>query len=163
MSERSIVPPPPEEFSVRDYLGAHPFFAALPAELLDVVAPCAFDVRVPAQSKVFRQDTAADHFYVVLDGEVTVEVPAITGEPAKLQILGPGKILGWSWLIPPHLWHFDARATQPSRLLQLDGQRLREFCRSNPALGYPLLERAAVLMMERLDEARQRVIESYVG
>lgn len=159
----STVPPPPEQFSVSDYLRSHPFFSSLAPELLDEVAPHAFELRVPSQSKVFRQDAAADHFYVVLDGEVTVEVPAIQGEPARLQLLGPGKILGWSWLIPPHRWHFDARATKPSRLLQLDGARLRDFCRNNPVLGYPLLERAAILMMERLGEARLRVIESYTG
>jgi len=163
MFKQDTIPPPAPNFSIRQYLEQHPFFAGLPAPLLSVVVPAAEEINVEAQCKVFRQETAADHFYVVLDGQVAVEVPAVAGEPAQLQTLGPGKLLGWSWLIPPHRWHFDARALQPTRLLRLDGQRLREWCRANPELGYPLLEREASLMMERLREARLRVMEAHVG
>ena len=163
MTEPVSIAPPPEGFAIRGYLEQHPFFSGLPLELIDIIVPHAQEIAVSTQTKVFRQDTDAEFFYVVLAGEVQIEVPSLVGEPAIIQKLGPGKILGWSWLIPPHRWHFDARATAPTRLLQLDGKALRETCRQDTRLGYPLLERAAVLMMERLEAARRQVMETYTG
>lgn len=163
MFDTNTIPPPDKGTDLRPYLDAHPFFKGLPPELIDLILSCAEEIEVPEQTKVFRQDTDADVFYVVLDGLVQVEVPSIVGEPAALQQLGPGKILGWSWLIPPHRWHFDARAQRATRLLKLDGKKVREVCRNDPRLGYPLLERASVLMMERLEAARRQVMENYTG
>lgn len=163
MFDTKTIPPPASGFSVRTYLDEHPFFSGLPPALLDLLERNATEVAVGAQHKIFKQDGDADAFYVLLEGQAQVEVPAVTGEPALLQKLGAGKILGWSWLIPPHRWHFDARALCDSRLLKLDGKALREECRRDTTLGYPLLERASGLMMERLEAARRQVMENYRG
>ena len=53
-----------------------------------------------------------------------------------LQVLGPGDVLGWSWLFPPFEWHFSARALEPCRVVALNGaalliraEEVREFFR----------------------------------
>ena len=31
-------------------------------------------------------------------------------EVVKIDEVGPSDLLGWSWIFPPYVWHFDARA-----------------------------------------------------
>jgi CRP-like cAMP-binding protein len=105
----------------------------------------------------------ADKFYVLREGKVGVEIPAISGEPLRIQTVGNGGLLGWSWLIPPYRWLFDARALVASDIIVMDGARLRDECEKDNVLGYQLMKRFAVLMAERLNASRQAAISQHNG
>jgi hypothetical protein len=81
----------------------------------------------------------------------------------RVQTLGNGGVLGWSWLIPPYRWLFDARALTASDIIVIDGVKLRAQCDVDPSLGYTLMKRFAVLMAERLNASRLVAIKQYVG
>lgn len=149
--------------ALRTYLGQLSFFSGLSGPQVDSLASCASATRFNAQQRVFKSDTDADKFYIVRDGKVGVEIPAIAGEPLRIQTLGNGGVLGWSWLIPPYRWLFDARALVPSDIIVMDGARLRELCEKDNALGYQLMKRFAVLMAERLNASRIAAIKEYSG
>jgi len=149
--------------SIRAYLEQHEFVRGLSPEYLDLVEEHVTEEKFAPQQCVFAQDTEADHFYIVREGQVDVEIPSLVGAPAVLQSLSSGSVLGWSWLIPPYQWHFEARATKPSTLLVFDGKQLRDRCENDPAFGYEMLKRFAALMMNRLVAARIQVIESFEG
>ena len=70
-------------------------------------------------------------------------------------------LLGWSWLLPPYRWHFDARALDPVRAIAFDGACLRGKCDADPALGYELMQRFAQVMVERLQATRLRLLDVY--
>ena len=41
------------------------------------------------------------------------------GRPdVAIETLGPGAVLGWSWLFPPHTWQFGAVATEPTLTIE---------------------------------------------
>lgn len=145
------------------YLAQHPIFKGLKQEHIALIGSLARLVEFDAQQRVFEQDKPAKHFYIVRSGSVTVEIPSIDGEPLAIQKLGSGSMLGWSWLIAPYRWAFDARATSPSSVIAVDGERLRAACEADPQLGYELLKRFAVLMAERLNAARRAAIRHYAG
>ncbi|MDH3280018.1 MAG: cyclic nucleotide-binding domain-containing protein [Gammaproteobacteria bacterium] len=149
--------------SIRTYLEEHEFFRGLAPEYLDAIDTHVTEEEYAAQQCVFAQDTEANHFYIVTAGQVDVEVPSLVGAPLVLQSLTEGSVLGWSWLIHPYKWHFEARAIKPSTLLVFDGRQLRARCESDPAFGYELLKRFAALMMHRLEAARIQAIEAFEG
>jgi len=140
---------------------SHPLFRGLAGELQSRVIEGATIREIDSQHLVFHQDKQASELFLVLDGAVDVEIPALVGAPALIQTLGPGSALGWSWMFAPHRWHFDARAAVPTTLLCVDARALRDYCDAHPAQGYELVKRVAAMMMERLDAARQRVIRLY--
>ncbi len=78
-----------------------------------------------------------------------------------LQTIGAEEILGWSWLIPPYQWRFDARAVELTRAIALDGQCLRNKCEANSRLGYELLKRVAQVFAERLLATRLQLLDVY--
>jgi CRP/FNR family cyclic AMP-dependent transcriptional regulator len=148
---------------IRTYLGQLPFFSGLTTAQVDLLGTFASAARYNAQQRVFKSDTDAEKFYIVRDGKVGVEIPAVAGEPLRIQTLGNGGVLGWSWLLPPYRWSFDARALAPSDIIAIDGVRLRERCETDNALGYQLMKRFAVLMAERLNASRVAAIKQYAG
>ncbi len=148
--------------TAREYLAAHPFFSDMSDEHLDFLASCATDMSAEADSSLFKQGDHANRFFIVREGHVVVEVPALYGPALEIQNLGADQLLGWSWLISPYQWDFQARAAEASRLWQFDGERVLAKCESDPAFGYELLKRFTVLMSERLTAARRKMMDQWV-
>jgi CRP-like cAMP-binding protein len=78
-----------------------------------------------------------------------------------LDAVGEGAVLDAAWLIPPYRWQFDARAVTSVRVVALDATCLRARCEERPALGYRLMQRTAMIMQQRLEAARVRLLDLY--
>lgn len=137
------------------------FFRGLPAEHLAFLTAHAAEKRLNADDVLFRHGDAAGHFYLVADGSISVEVAALEGPPLEMQELGPGAVLGWSWLIAPYKWSFQARAKVPSTVVEFDGTAILAHCDAEPMFGYELLKRFSSLMSERLEFARRKMMEEW--
>jgi CRP/FNR family transcriptional regulator, cyclic AMP receptor protein len=137
------------------------FFAGLDREYVDFLAEHASERQFEQDELLFRHDEPAGHFYLVLGGSVVLEVPAITGPALEVQQVGEGHVLGWSWLIPPYKWSFNARAEVPATVLEFDGKPILARCEKDPQFGYQLLRRFSALMSERLEAARLRMIDQW--
>lgn len=147
--------------SIKAYLIEHDFLQGMSPEFLELMARHVVEEEFSTQQCVFQQDSIAKHFYIIKNGNVDVEVPSLVGAPLVLQSLSKGAVLGWSWLIAPYKWHFEAHATQPSTLLTFDADALRDHCERDPKFGYDILKRFAALMMQRLEAARIQAIEAF--
>lgn len=87
----------------------HPLFDGLEQSDVDFLADCAVTREIDANASLFRYDDPADRFFILRSGQVAIEIAALEGPPLELQRLQPGEVLGWSWLIPPFRWSFQAR------------------------------------------------------
>lgn len=147
--------------SITEYLSAHEFFSELSEDVLKFLCECASTRKIKKGQILFRQDERADKFYVVRNGRISVQIPAIMGPALEIQALGKDQVLGWSWLISPYQWHFQAKTEEDSELLEFDGAAILARCEQEPKFGFELLKRFAALMSERLDAARQRMIDEW--
>ena len=138
-----------------------PLFAGLDAESLELIAGCASNVRFAAGDVVFREGDEANVFYVVRHGSIAIELYSPPRGGMTIETISPGEVLGWSWLFPPHRWHFDARALTQVRATAFDGACLRGKCEDDPAFGYELMQRFAQVMLERLQWTRLRLMDVY--
>jgi len=142
-------------------LAEHPFFQGLAPEYLRVLVGCASNVRFEAGQQIFREGEEANEFYLIRHGKVALEVYVPGRGSITIQTLGVGEILGWSWLVPPYQWRFDARAVELVRAIALDGKCLRTKCEDDPRLGFALLKRFAHVMTERLQATRLQLLDVY--
>jgi CRP-like cAMP-binding protein len=142
-------------------LSGHPFFAGLKPEYLALIAGCGRNVHFSAGAYLAREGDAADRFFAIRSGRVAVETHAPPQGSLMLQTLGEGEILGWSWLFPPYIWQFDARALEEVRATAFDGACLRAKCENDPALGYDLMKRLAHLVSRRLEAATRQLLDVY--
>lgn len=137
------------------------FFSLLEPADREWLAEQATETRFEEGQLVARQGDEANRFFLVLEGELLVEVPAITGPPLEVTRLGPGKIFGWSWLIEPYRWHFNARAAVATRVLDFDGRAILERAEAEPKFGYALLRRFSALMGTRLESAQRKMMDQW--
>ena len=147
--------------SLDELLAEVPFLDGLGAGRLALLAGCAQNVHFDAGAHIFREGDEADVFYVVRHGSVAIENFVPARGAVTIETIGAGEALGWSWLFPPHRWHFDARALSSVRAIGFDGACLRGKCEADPALGYEVLGRFAQLLIERLQWTRLRLLDVY--
>lgn len=147
--------------TLSEYLPEHPFFAGLDPAAMDLMVGCARNVHFREGEALFRTGEPADTFYVVRHGRVALDVHDPHRGTLVIASLGEGEVVGWSWLVAPHRWMFDARATTAVSAVAMDGACLRDKCDADPVLGYALMQRVAHVMYERLQDARMRLLDMY--
>lgn len=147
--------------SIKKYLTNNEFFSGLAEESLDFLVEHAVERSLRKDEILFHHGTQADRFYLMASGSISVEVAAIEGPSLQLQNLGPGAVIGWSWLIAPYKWAFQARAEEPAKVVEFDGNAVLSRCEQDPKFGYELLKRFSALMSERLQFARRKMMEAW--
>jgi CRP/FNR family cyclic AMP-dependent transcriptional regulator len=98
---------------------------------------------------------------LVRSGRVALHIDMPGRGDLRIQTVGPGEILGWSWLIYPYKWHFSGVAVAETRAIALDGECLRTKCEKDPHFGYEMLKRLAQVMERRLDATRLQLLDIY--
>lgn len=146
--------------TIAEYLPEHPFFAGLDPAALELAAGCAVNVHFRPGEFLFHEGDPADTFYVLRHGRVSVQMRTPT-EDVVLDTAHDGDVIGWSWLIAPYRWTFDARATDDTTAIAFDGACLRTKCEADATLGYALLQRVVQVMSARLHSARVRLLDLY--
>ena len=147
--------------TIEQYLPDHPFFAGLDAPGLALVAGCATNVSFAAGDFLFREGEPADQFFVVRRGRVAIEVHGPAAGTMVVDTVDAGDVVGWSWLVAPYRWLFDARAVEATGAVAFDGQCLRGKCDQDPRLGYDLMKLVTQVMFGRLVAARLRLLDLY--
>lgn len=142
-------------------LKEHPFLLGLQPEYLELLVGCASNVVFQPGEFLFREGDEANSFYIIRHGKVVIETFIPGKGPLVIQSRGDNEVTGWSWLIPPYRWHFDARALELTRAISLDGKCLREKCGKDHDLGYEMMKRFATVMADRLDATRLQLLDVY--
>ena len=137
----------------------HPFFRGFDPAFVGTVAREAHQYTFPTDEMIAREGTPSKGLYLVLEGKIALEVVAADHPQLTVQTIGPGEVFGWSWLVPPHHWRFDVRALKPSRVIALDGERLRRTLRENPEWGFQFLTRFMPVLAERLENTQIQLLD----
>lgn len=147
--------------SIAELLYAEPFFAGLPDESVDFIAGCGANVHFAVDDRILTENEPADHFFVLRRGKVAVDIDSSRGGPLVIGTLGPGEILGVSWILPPYIATFGARAIEETSAVAINAACLREKCDNDPDLGYELFKRFAGLVRDRLQSTRLQLLDLY--
>ena len=137
---------------------AHPFLSGLKPEHLRVLANNALRMQYQTDELIFREGDPANRFYLIERGRVSLEYGRKDESPMPIQTVGPGDVLGWSWLFPPYYWNFDARAVEPTTAIFFYGTRLRDECEQDKVLGYELMKRMTAVAIQRLQATRRQLL-----
>ena len=139
-------------------VGLHPFLAGMNPTHLALLTDCAIPVQFRTGQTILREGEMANRFYLIESGKVVLESGEGFGEPVIIETIGAGDLLGWSWMFPPYVWHFTARAAEPTNAIFFYGTILREYCERDHSLGYELFKRMTPVMMKRLQSARRKML-----
>jgi CRP/FNR family transcriptional regulator, cyclic AMP receptor protein len=136
----------------------HPFLAGLNRRNLAMLTDCAMATHFTKGQTILREGEFATCFYLIQSGKVVLESGVGLSEPVVIETIGAGSLLGWSCMFPPYVWHFTARAIEPTEAIFFYGTILRECCERDHSLGYQLLKRVSSVTVKRLQAARSKML-----
>jgi CRP-like cAMP-binding protein len=106
-----------------------------------------------------REGETANAFYLIRSGHVALDSATAGGDRLLIQEVGPGEVVGWSWLVPPHRWQFSCRAVDAVEGISFEAQWLRDLCECDASLGYHLLKQLVLVITQRLASTRHHLVE----
>lgn len=146
-----------------DLLAAHPFLSGLPRDQLTRLSAWGHRSVFHAGARVFAEGGRATRFWLIREGHVRLDTHLPGRGDVVVETLGPGEVLGWSWLFAPYRWHFGATAVEDTLTVEMDGAGVRRLCDEDPALGYQLATRFMAVVVDRLQATRMRLLDLYGG
>jgi len=109
-------------------------------------------------SVLFFQGALADHFYILVTGEVGIRYKPEDGpEICVTRVRGEGGG-GWSAVLGNQTYSSSAVCETGCEMLQVDSSDLHDFYVTHPETGRIILERLAELIAERLRNTHHEVI-----
>lgn len=144
--------------SLANTLGQTRFFEGFDDDELLTLAVHARVAQYEPGETILTQGQPAEEFYLIMEGQLAVEVQTPDGALA-IQELGPGEILGVSWMVPPYYWRFSAHALTAVKAIKFDGKELRIDAGLDRKLHDDLLTRMVNVMAQRLQAARMQIVE----
>src|ERR1041384_6936721 len=144
--------------SLQKAIVEHPFFKGINPRYIHLLTDCATCVPFGAEEDIFREGELADHFYLVEKGHVDLNTFVPRNGLTRIQTLGVGEPLGWSWLFPPYEWHLSAPPIEPVEAISFDAASLRASAEENHDFGYDLAMRVGRVMLARLQTTRRRLL-----
>ena len=110
---------------------------------------------------VFRQGDAAQHVYLVVSGNVSLEICAAGAGCKQILTLGPGELLGWSSVLEQLSYTARARVLERTQLVEINVAQLLAMCDQDPQFGYELMRQVALALAKRLSATRMQLLDVY--
>lgn len=148
-------------FAIKHNWQQHPLFVGLSDSNIDLLSRSATEETYESRELIFHEGDEADRFYLIVSGTVAVEIFAHDRGPFTIQTVGAGEVLGWSWLVEPYRWHFDAQATTPTTVISFDARLVRENLERHQDFGFKMMKRFLPIIVERLQAARLQLLDVY--
>lgn len=99
---------------------------------------------------ICTEGAEARTFYLVEDGRVAVESQVARGMRFPLSIVYPGQAFGWSALVPPYVYTATVLSLSETRVTAIDQEALHSLMKSNPSLGFIIIQNVACIVASRL-------------
>jgi len=138
---------------------SHPFFVGIDPTLVHAMASKAEERSYEVGEMLVREGKPAEEFFLVFEGKIALEVGAADHAPITVETIARGEILGWSWLVSPHRWRFDARAIKPTKVVAINAAAARYALAAHPAFGYQFLMKLLPVIAERLENTRVQLLD----
>jgi CRP-like cAMP-binding protein len=115
-----------DDFRRRSFVG-NPWFAGLPAPIIDTLVESARLRVLPSQGLLHARGDPPDGLYGVVSGAVRIGSTSLEGLRVAVAILGPGSWFGEMSMIDNQPRTHDAHACGPTCLLVVPGQTIGEL------------------------------------
>jgi hypothetical protein len=122
------------------------FLEGLEEGELQGIAPFFEEEDVAAGVTLCEEGERADRLYVLDQGKVSIH----SKKGRQYDIDAPGKVVGWSFLMPPFVYTASATTVTPSRLLVLKSPDFYFLIHKEPKVGMKVVSNLAKVIAGRL-------------
>jgi CRP-like cAMP-binding protein len=121
-------------------------FQGLSDEDLKRAAPFCLEGSFSKGEFLCEEGERADKFFILEEGSVSIRFR----KGVNFCIQTPGKILGWSFLVPPNRYSASAQALVPTKVLVIKSPDFYALVHRNAEMGLRIMENLAQVVANRL-------------
>ena len=116
-------------------------FKGIASHILDEIAAVAVEEVAPKGTVFFNRGDVAEYLYILESGQVDIvfEGDRVVSFPVKKA----GHLFGWSALIEPNTYKAKAVASEESKVIKIDAERLMSIFKHHPAEAFQIMRRLA--------------------
>ena len=144
-------------------LGEHAFLRGMTGHHLAILARACWVAPLRAGHRLFEEGGTANRFWLLQSGQVALDLHSPGRSGLIVETLGPGDLVGLSWLASPFQWQFGATAVQDTMTFEVNALAVRAACEDDPVLGYAVQRRVMSAALSRLQATRVRLLDLYGG
>jgi CRP-like cAMP-binding protein len=137
-----------------------PWLEELSPEYIQMLENIAHLSTVDSQKYLFQEGDAEDYLYILIDGQVEIEMRVPEQEKIKVHTADPFDIVGWSSVTPVIRQRTaSALASKSCKFIAIDAAKLRELCEANHDIGFIILCHIANIVATRLLVTRLQMLD----
>jgi CRP-like cAMP-binding protein len=130
------------------------FLRSFSANCRKQIASIARPKACEAGTIIFREGQNERQVFLVLNGEVGLEIRVPELGVVQVHRVGPGDLLGWSPVLGRGAMTATARALTPCRLAVLDAEQIRALAERDARFGMEFFRSMSTALAERLRATR---------
>jgi CRP-like cAMP-binding protein len=142
---------------IHDRLDKHEVFQFLGPDQIRAISDAAEVVEYRAGETVYHQGTRADHFFVVLNGQVSLRLPGRSGVSIQIEELTDGAIFGSCVCFQLVDYSLNAQCTRDSTLLKIESATLKEMMDEDLLMGYTIQTQISRIYFKRYIESMKKL------
>jgi toluene monooxygenase system ferredoxin subunit len=137
-------------------------FEELSEEQLKAVANVSEPVTCQQGEVLFWEGDPAEWLFVLLEGEINIFVQ-LSSRPERVTVSvinQPYQTLAWSGLVAPNVYTASGLCETDCRLLAIDGEALMEVLKSDPVMGFVVMQHIAEVISSRARNTRFALLKT---
>jgi CRP/FNR family cyclic AMP-dependent transcriptional regulator len=121
-------------------------FQGLQDDELEIASQYCQEERVAEGTTLCEEGGRANKLFILEEGIVSIKFK----KGSHFEIHGPGKILGWSFLVPPSRYTATAITATPSSLLSIKSPDFYELVHKDTKMGLRIMDNLSQIVSSRL-------------
>jgi CRP-like cAMP-binding protein len=142
-------------------LKAHPFTRGLAIDYIRLLAGCGRMRDFAAGDYLWRQGNRTVEAFLVLDGEIALEIAVPHEGKLLFESIRSGEVVGCTAMSHDERWGFDGRAVTPVRTIAMNSRNLRAALKQDHEFGFQIHARCTRALGKRLNASRLRLVETH--
>lgn len=142
-------------------LKTHPFTRGLAIDYLRLMAGCGKMRDFAAGDYLWRQGDRIVEAFLVLDGEIALEITVPHEGKLLFESIRAGEVVGCTAMSHVERWGFDGRAVTAVRAIAMNSRSVRAALKRDHELGYQIHAKCTKALGKRLNASRLRLVEAH--
>jgi CRP-like cAMP-binding protein len=138
-------------------LDSHELFQHLRPDQIKAISEAAEVVHHQAGDTIYYMGAKASHFFVVLDGQVSLRMPGKAGVSIQIDEATPGDMFGSCVCFGLVNYALTAQCTKDSRLLRIEAAVLKELMDEDLMMGYVIQTQISAIYFTRYVETMKKL------
>ena len=143
--------------TLRELHFSAPLSDATAEKLATLLSPCDF----PAGATLFEEGAVNPWLYLIVAGEIGLEMCMPARGCTRILTLGPGDLLAWSSLLGEGRMTATAVTLSPAKLLAASAPEIGALCHADREFGFELMRGVAQALSKRLVATRLQLLDLY--